>query len=373
MGERTGHLPPETTFHEVQLRIRESYRNPNVGEISQVVLKEGPRTFRVATVFEILDPKTGELHHHHLRLDHIDRRKGGWFAKPERSFRCDADEITDLTMFLAALGEGKLKGRVGDLHIVDSGDYEQLASVLGSLDRLPSHDRIELTKALLTDFVGLGPSLEDIVSVLQGARPDLIATIGLAARLVQYETAIDTLEALVDDPGTKEQALQEHLKANPWMFGSEYSELLDRRSWTRDDDLDYMLRRTADGFLEIIEIKRATGTALFNHDASHDSYYVAAPLSRVIGQVIRYVNETQRQRDAILAKDGEETLKIRARVVIGRDGEEAHVRALKSLNGHLTQIEVLTYDQLLRIARRVIGLFKSAELPAPEASEEPPF
>jgi hypothetical protein len=366
-------LPPETRFHEVQLRIRESYRNPNVGEVSQIVLKEGPRTFRVATVFEILDPKTGELHHHHLRLDHIDRRKGGWFAKPDRSFRCDADEITDLTMFLSALGKGKLKGRAGDLHIVDAKDYEQLASVLSSLNRLPSHDRIELTKALLAHFVGEGPGLQDIVSVLQGARPDLIMTIGLAARLIEYEAALDKLEALVEGPETKEQALQDHLKANPWMFGSEYSELLDRRSWTRDDDLDYMLRRTADGFLEIIEIKRATATALFNHDPSHDSFYMAAPLSKVVGQVIRYIDETQRQRDAILAKDGEETLKIRARVVMGRDGDAGQVRALKSLNGHLTQIEILTYDQLLRIACRVVRLFKAAEASGPEAGEEPPF
>jgi hypothetical protein len=31
-GEKTGELPPDTTFSQVQLKIRESYRNPNVGE-----------------------------------------------------------------------------------------------------------------------------------------------------------------------------------------------------------------------------------------------------------------------------------------------------------------------------------------------------
>ena len=40
-----------TPFREVQLKIRQSYRNPNVGEVSQVVLKEGPRTFKIATVW----------------------------------------------------------------------------------------------------------------------------------------------------------------------------------------------------------------------------------------------------------------------------------------------------------------------------------
>jgi hypothetical protein len=39
------------------------------------------------------------------------------------------------------------------------------------------------------------------------------------------------------------------------MFGSEYSELLLRRTWTRDDERDYVLGRTVDDHLEIVEIK----------------------------------------------------------------------------------------------------------------------
>ena len=45
------------------------------------------------------------------------------------------------------------------------------------------------------------------------------------------------------------------------MLGSEYSELLDRRTWTRDDNVDFMLRRTADNYLEVIEIKTPLGGA----------------------------------------------------------------------------------------------------------------
>lgn len=373
MNEKTGHLPPETTFHEVQLKIRESYRNQNVGEVFQVVLKEGPRAFRTATVFEIVNPKTGKFHHYSLRLDHIDRLKGGWFAKPEKSFRCEAEEVDDLVRFLTALSEGKLSGRTGDLHIVDAKDYEQLAALVGSLDRLPNHDRLELTKALLTRFGGEGPSLQEFAAAFSTAQPDVVATIAVAARLVEYEAAVKHLEMLVERDGVVEQAFQEHLNANPWMFGSEYSELLDRRRWTRDDNLDYMLRRTVDGFLEIVEIKRAISTPLFGHDTKRDAYYPSSPLSKAIGQTIRYIEETERQRDAILAKDGEETLKVRARVIIGRDGDPDQVSALKSLNGHLNRIEVLTFDQLLRIARRVIAVFQPEEDGEPADSPEPPF
>ena len=74
------------------------------------------------------------------------------------------------------------------------------------------------------------------------------------------------------------------------MFGSEYSELFSRRTWTRDDNLDYMLRRTVDGYLEIVEIKTAFSDRLFIFDTSHDSYYPSVKLSTVLaGQCRDYL------------------------------------------------------------------------------------
>jgi len=50
-------LPYETSIEDVLVRIRETIKNPNVGKVTQVSLKNGPRTFRLATLFEILDPR----------------------------------------------------------------------------------------------------------------------------------------------------------------------------------------------------------------------------------------------------------------------------------------------------------------------------
>jgi len=49
---------------------------------------------------------------------------------------------------------------------------------------------------------------------------------------------------------------QDFLEINCWIFGSEYSELLLSRILTVGDQLDFPLRRTVDGYLEVIEIKR---------------------------------------------------------------------------------------------------------------------
>jgi len=197
--------------------------------------------------------------------------------------------------------------------------------------------------------------------------------IGLAARMVEYERACSELRSLIAARDTLEPALQAHLRNHPWMFGSEYSELLDRRGWTRDSEQDYMLRRTVDSYLEVVEIKKPAET-LFIHDRSHDTFHPSAKLSAALGQAIHYIEEIERDRNSIIAVDGEDPLKIRARVIIGRNGSAKERSALRNLNGHLHRIEVLTYDQLLGIAERTLAIFRSqAHTTDVEVENEPPF
>ncbi|MDP9370864.1 MAG: DUF4263 domain-containing protein [Chloroflexota bacterium] len=139
------------------------------------------------------------------------------------------------------------------------------------------------------------------------------------------------------------------------MFGSEYSALHERRNWTRDEQQDFMLRRTVDDYLELIEIKTPLGgKPLFLRDEDHDTYFQHSELSKVVGQVMHYLEELDRRYYIIKDKDKENVNKIRAKINIGRDGDGQQAEALHRLNGHLHRIEVLTFDQLVRIGRRVL-------------------
>jgi hypothetical protein len=140
------------------------------------------------------------------------------------------------------------------------------------------------------------------------------------------------------------------------MFGSEYSERLDRRIWVRDTQQDFVLRRTADGFIEVVEIKTPlVGRDLLRYDPSHKSFFAGPELSSVIGQVQKYIEDLDTDRTKIIAFDYEDTNKIRAKIIIGHDGSAEHQQALRRFNGHLHRIEVLTFDQLARIAGRVVS------------------
>ena len=122
-----------------------------------------------------------------------------------------------------------------------------------------------------------------------------------------------------------------------------------------------MLRRTVDNYLEIVEIKTAFTESLFIYDDKRDCYYPSAKLSPVLGQITKYIEEVERQRDYILATDDADTLKIRARAILGRDQSAEEQAALHKLNAHLHGIEILTFDQLVRIAERVLAIFATTE------------
>jgi hypothetical protein len=356
-------LPPETTLSDVKIKIKQAYSNDNVRNLQQVVLKEGPVTFKLATIWEIIDPKSGTLHHLSLKIDSVDKRKAGWFAKPKKSITLDGSdpsEIERLYRFLKIIIEEKIpENATEELHIIGKKDFMKLENLLRALPDISSIDKIELLKMVFRELDNSVSDVQQFIETFKNADKEIIQHISIASRVVQYRKAYNQLQKLIDDSTTKESDLQKHLQENPWMFGSEYSELLDRRKWTRDESLDFMLRRTADGILEILEIKTPFREHLFLYDSTHDSYYPSAKLTLVIGQVMKYIEEIARSRDAILSKDGYETLKIRARIIIGRNGDEQQQLALRNFNSHLHGIEIFTYDQLLKISERILNIFTS--------------
>jgi hypothetical protein len=365
----SGTLPPENTIDDVKVRIQESYKNPNVRRVTQTVLKEGPRAFKIASLMEIINPTTDEFHHYSLKIDHIDKTKAGWFYKPGRSVRLEgneSDEIKKLLKFLAAAYHDEFNDASGEMHLISSDDYAKLENLVEAIPKIADTDKIHLVGTLISQLDEDSSSIASFVNAFAESGIETIKHIATASRLIEYSKSLQDLRELVGDSNTPEREFQKHLEVNPWMFGSEYSELLPRKTWPRGDRLDYMLRKTVDDYLEIVEIKTAFDDALFLKDTSHDSYYPSSKLSPVIGQVTRYIEEVERNRDSILVTDDVGTLKIRARVIVGRDGSAEHQAALRNFNAHLYRIEIITYDQLIRIAERVLGVFD----PQPEDGEE---
>lgn len=345
------------SIEDIKIQIRETSGNPNIGKVHHLELKEGPRAYRIATVFEILNGETGELHHHALKLDAYEKSGNGFVKKTARSdwITSEPGELDKLGGFINSVLGGHLPNEAGDYFIVNDEAYQRTEFLKTVIGQAEIDDKLGLLQELLNDIVA---AEQKGLDQLASANDDLLNNVAIAARMTRYRRVYEDFRKLIDREDTSESAIQTILSENPWLFGSEYSELLERRTWTRDDRLDFMLRRAVDGYLEIIEIKKPFNDALLLYDSSHDSYYPSASLSKVIGQVMRYIEEIERKRDSIVAQDGSDPLKIRARIIVGRDGDSNHQGALRNLNAHLYRIEILTFDQLLRIGDRVLNVFQ---------------
>lgn len=345
----------ERKIDDVQVYIKQTFSNPNIGKTHQISLKEGPRAYRIATIFEILDGKTGRLHHYALRLDAYKVNRDGWIIDENPTWITNQPgELEQLGTFINNVVNGSFSEEEGVFYIVPDETYEMLENVIDSVSRTDIHEKLKVMEIILGDIDSIADRSPEIIE----NNEQLLKNISVAARMVNYRQAYEKLAELVSRNTRDEHAIQQILTAHPWLFGSEYSALISRRMWTRDDQLDFMLRRSIDGYLEIIEIKTPFPEPLMLYDRSHDSYYPSSRLSPVLGQVMRYIEEVERQRDHIVAQDGYDPLKIRARVIIGRDGDERHQGALRNFNAYLHRIEILTFDQLLKIGERVLNVFE---------------
>lgn len=354
--------PPDLSEEDIKVKIQQTSNNPNIGKTHQVTLKNGPRTFRIATIFEILNPATKELHHLSLQLDSFDKTKAAWRTKPEKKIRIegkDPNEIKILSEFLCMALSEHYPNTTGEFRVVTPAQYEIVENFAGLLSRLTGTKKLELTKQLLQSLENSDVEPKALIDAFNSTTTEVVKNIGVAATFVQYKAAFSELEELIARSDPSESKYQNHLQRHPWMFGSEYSEILDRRKWTRDDNLDFMLRRTVDNYLEIIEIKTPASMPIFNYDKDHDSFYASSKLSLVLGQVYRYIEEVERDRDTIIAKDRLDPLKIRAKIIIGVDSDVRRQSALRTMNSHLHRVEIVTFDQLLRVAKRTLNIFES--------------
>lgn len=368
MGEIDLDNLPETepTLEQaiVTRKLIDKAKNPNLGFLNTIVLRENKAGAITADHVQVINQKTGEIHHSYVKLSYLKRiaksRGGGYTISSPKEIIIDDDKMDEISAFrdfLTVVKGGDLPDEAGKyliLRVDDDGDTQNFARLRSIL----SDSNKSLLALEVLESVGQDAELLQQMSELAATNPDSVRIASAALKLGQYSLAIEKLETMVAANPT-EGRFQEHLNQNPWMFGSDYSELLDQRDFVQGQITDFPLRRTADGCLEILEIKRPFADSLFVYDTSHNSWYPRSELSQAVGQIMGYIDELDAQRDTIWRRHKILVHKVRAKIVIGRDGDENQAEALRRYNSHLNRIEVITFDQLCKIAHVVTSHLKS--------------
>jgi hypothetical protein len=332
----------------IQIRTRQS-GIANCECLQNAVITKGQRTYKVASVLQFKNPATGHISHRELHLnDYPFRRTTGvqWDVKDRlKHWSCKDDEIERLKAFLhgidAALSPKEytvIEGRAGSqakelLRLVEDLDGQNLGGLISALA-----DRAQELQTLPP----LGES-------------DNRRMVASALRASHRTTALKQLEQLIAS-GSEERSFQQLLDRNWWMLAGQYVEKIPKRDWTDEENLDMMLK-TADGGYDIVELKRSNAELFKRH---RNKWIVSSEVNEAVNQAAHYISEIDRQRDHFIARYNVDLYKLRAKVLIGTmsDSDEDVIQkrlALRMYNSHLHQIEVLTFDGLVRICDQIIN------------------
>lgn len=345
----------------VKRRLVDVFKHPNQRYVDNLTLQRSSRRSVDATHLEIIDQRTQKVHHHAIKIEvtpSVSKSEGGgWRIKPGASIWIsdeNDDAIGKLRDFLSVV-RGDLPEEAGDYLVAQIENGEITADTLQRFITAASTSGKVEALIQAVEAISCDPAALESLAQLALAHPDASQVAAAALSLARYTDVLAELERLIE-ANAAEQEFQSLLANNPWIFGSEYSELHPRRVWVRDQQKDFMLRRAVDGYLEIIEIKTPLGISekLFLPDNAHDCLYPRNQLTKVVAQVMYYLEEVDAARDSIYRRDNERVTKITARIIIGRDHDDEQVEMLRRFNSHQDRMEVLTFDQLLRIGRRVV-------------------
>lgn len=344
-------------------------RTPDLHSKQKVVLSDGQRSRRTFTRIVPRDRHTGKPHHESLTIETWRKRKAVCEVDEAHTVTLQGEEVQTLLDFVVEARSIPPSGRVGIFfeNVTTDSGVRAVESFPADDQGLQEGEHGAALRGLLQQAIDR-PDLLRAVLERSASDRDFLARAASALNLAVYERAVAELERLIES-NAKEDAFQSLLAANPWMFGSEYARLLHQRTISVGEQQDFLLTRTTDNRLELIEIKTPLGGRdLFTFDGSHDMLYQKADLSRVIAQVQHYLAELDGTRDLMIRKFGIDAYKASARIVIGRDGDEVQREALKRTNAHLHRIEIITFDGLVRIARRVLAHLDGRNEPPASAS-----
>lgn len=156
-----------------------------------------------------------------------------------------------------------------------------------------------------------------------------------------------------------ENTWQKWFEENPWVLGSDFVRVLDERRIDSKNITDFLVEGY-DGFLDIIEIKRPGGSLNFwANKRDHGNYIPHTELIKAITQSAIYIHEVELKADSSKFSksiDNIRVIKPRCTLVYGRsnDWDEEKFEAFRILNSSYHNITILTYDQVLARAERLL-------------------
>ncbi|MET9957627.1 Shedu anti-phage system protein SduA domain-containing protein [Streptomyces sp. NPDC006326] len=181
-----------------------------------------------------------------------------------------------------------------------------------------------------------------------------------AAEVRRRRQGLKKLRKAVEDPGASEGDLQRALDGQYWIFGGQFASQAVRRRLVPGDEVDIPLIR-GDGSLHIVELKRSMGLRGSLVKRHRGCWVPTADVHDAVSQAVNYLVGLDEHRLRIRDELGIETRRASALVLIGHPSVQPDVaeedinEALRTLNTHMSRVDVVTYKELADNAERALS------------------
>jgi len=173
----------------------------------------------------------------------------------------------------------------------------------------------------------------------------------LRNKVPEFKKISEGFKKLVSAEKT-EPHYQKFLKENFWMFGLEYISCKSQKMAGAKNKPDFSLERY-DKFRDIVEIKRPQDKVFVK---SGSRYHQGPKLKEALAEVMDYVDYFLKHVNDEIVEFGETYYKPKAIIVVGRtNGLKDRVN---QLNSFLHRIEIVTYDDLIERAEKIIEFYE---------------
>ncbi len=222
-------------------------------------------------------------------------------------------------------------------------------------------------KAGVSEFIDVSQYKGDLKSVLnlvlEKQRAGLVPEdFALAIRMQERRQAVEEMRQRIGETHD-EPDWQQWLRARDWIIGGSMAVTLSARDIDLENQADYLLQ-AEDGHLDIVEIKRPD-TPFWKKRQDHKNWVPATAVVEAITQGYEYAYRMDKKADS---KDEQERLKApvaRPNVLVVASRSDTwgvdKFEAQRLLNATLHGVRVITYDQLLLRAEKLLPVAAEAD------------
>ena len=195
--------------------------------------------------------------------------------------------------------------------------------------------------------------------MLNTSNPGLADTLSAGHLQIQRKKVIQSLRDRLQKnyhETSGNDSWQSWIYMHNWLFGANYREAIEKQKINITGVMPDYLFPTADGFVDILEIKLPSFEVLKKDESHKGSWAWSKEANQTVGQVVTYLSEIDRFRLEIereIQRNYQKEilmLKPRAYILIGQsDSWESEKReGLRKLNHALHGVEIITYSDLVK-------------------------